>query len=177
MPVRVLGAETRNVDFVETCFKCRTDFVFVRYSVANNGLPSNNRFLFRGNAVEVIWVWKRVCNIFAPVFIYSYLSHIIHLWQRDWLMYFQRAIPTFQKEAQFGHFCYIVSNGIGWYWIINWKLCQRKSSPLISDTVPEFGWGTEENLKKTSVRSPFLGCDTMQRFGWIFCLHLQGQNE
>jgi hypothetical protein len=37
--VRILEAQTRNVDFVETGFTDRTDFIVVRYSVTNNGLP------------------------------------------------------------------------------------------------------------------------------------------
>jgi hypothetical protein len=34
-------------EFVETCLSSRTDFVFVRYLVINNGLPSNSEFIFQ----------------------------------------------------------------------------------------------------------------------------------
>jgi hypothetical protein len=51
--VRALGTQMWNADFVETGFTGRTDFVVVRYSVAINGLSSNNLFRFQGNVVKV----------------------------------------------------------------------------------------------------------------------------
>jgi hypothetical protein len=47
-----LGDQRQNVDFAETCFTGRTDSTVIRYSVTNNGLPSNNRFRFKGTVVK-----------------------------------------------------------------------------------------------------------------------------
>jgi hypothetical protein len=49
----------KNVDFVETCFSGWIDFIVVRYSVANNDLPSNKRFRCQGNLVKVNRVWRK----------------------------------------------------------------------------------------------------------------------
>jgi hypothetical protein len=51
--VRALGAQMRNVGFVDTGFIGRTDLIVVRYSAANSGLRSKNRFRVQGNAVKV----------------------------------------------------------------------------------------------------------------------------
>jgi hypothetical protein len=51
--MRALRAQTRSVDFVETGFTGRRDLIVVRYSVNNNVLPSNRRFRFQVNVVEV----------------------------------------------------------------------------------------------------------------------------
>jgi hypothetical protein len=51
--IRAPGNETRNVDFVETGFTGRTDFIVVRYWVTITGLPINNRFRFYGNKFKV----------------------------------------------------------------------------------------------------------------------------
>jgi hypothetical protein len=51
--IRPLRAQTRNANFVEICFIAPTDFIFVRYSVNNNDLPSKYRFYMQGNLVKV----------------------------------------------------------------------------------------------------------------------------
>jgi hypothetical protein len=58
--MRALRAQTRNVDFVETGFTSRTDFIVIRYSVTNNVLPSNSRFLFHVEVVEVRRVGENI---------------------------------------------------------------------------------------------------------------------
>jgi hypothetical protein len=50
--VESLGAQTRDVDYVET-HTDQTHFNVFEYSVTNNGLLSNKRFRLDGNAVKV----------------------------------------------------------------------------------------------------------------------------
>jgi hypothetical protein len=40
-----LGAQIKNYDFVETGFIGLNDFIVVRYSATDSGLPSNSRFV------------------------------------------------------------------------------------------------------------------------------------
>jgi hypothetical protein len=42
--IRAIVSKAQNVDFIETCFARRTDFVVIRY-----GTPSSNLFGFQGN--------------------------------------------------------------------------------------------------------------------------------
>jgi hypothetical protein len=50
----------------------RTDFIVVWYPVTSNGLPSNSRFRYHGNAVKVNRrVWTSMCNIFAQLITYK----------------------------------------------------------------------------------------------------------
>jgi hypothetical protein len=44
----------RKPDFVEIGFAGRTDFIVVRYSATNSGVPSNSQFRFQGNVFKVI---------------------------------------------------------------------------------------------------------------------------
>jgi hypothetical protein len=60
----------RDVDFVETTFTGRTDFIVVRYSATYNGLPSNNRFRFQGNIVEVNSIWESMCIVYFYFLLY-----------------------------------------------------------------------------------------------------------
>jgi hypothetical protein len=53
MTVHVVEASTRIGEFVGTGFTGRMDFIVVLYSVAINGLPSNNPFRFLDNVVSV----------------------------------------------------------------------------------------------------------------------------
>jgi hypothetical protein len=57
--VRILGAQMRNVDFIQTGFIGRMDFVIVRYSIAATGLWSSNRFSFQGKIVSVSPIYKK----------------------------------------------------------------------------------------------------------------------
>jgi hypothetical protein len=50
--VSVLEAQTQNVDFVESVFICRTEFVFCRHST-NHGPPSTSRFHLKVKADKV----------------------------------------------------------------------------------------------------------------------------
>jgi hypothetical protein len=45
--------QTRNTNFVETCFTGGTEFIAVRYLVINSGLSSNNRLSYKSNLVKV----------------------------------------------------------------------------------------------------------------------------
>jgi hypothetical protein len=49
--VSALQVQMRNINFLETGFTGRTDFIVVRYSVTNNGLLS--RFRFQGYVIKV----------------------------------------------------------------------------------------------------------------------------
>jgi hypothetical protein len=42
--------------FVETGFTDGTDFIVVRYSLANFGVPSNSSILFQGNLVGIVCI-------------------------------------------------------------------------------------------------------------------------
>jgi hypothetical protein len=59
----------RDVDFVETSFAGRTDFIVVRYSSSYNGLPSNNRFRFQGNVVELNSIQESIYIAFTDIFL------------------------------------------------------------------------------------------------------------
>jgi hypothetical protein len=59
--LRALVAQKRNIDYVETVFTSRTDYVIVRYSVTNNWLPIINRLRFEGNVVKPI-VYENVLS-------------------------------------------------------------------------------------------------------------------
>jgi hypothetical protein len=48
------GRPKVKVDLIKTRSTGRMDFVVVRYSATNNGLPSNSRFSFQGNVVRAI---------------------------------------------------------------------------------------------------------------------------
>jgi hypothetical protein len=51
----------RNVEFVETSYASRTDFIVVQYSATNSGLPSSGRVrFFQGIVVRV--VHEKVCD-------------------------------------------------------------------------------------------------------------------
>jgi hypothetical protein len=55
--------------FFETDSTGQMDFIFVRYSAANYGLPNYNRFGFQGNLITVNRMWKSMCNVFAQIFL------------------------------------------------------------------------------------------------------------
>jgi hypothetical protein len=74
-----LGSQTGNVDPVESDSIDGTDFTVVRQSVTNSGLPSNNRFRFQGNVVEVNRMLESMCNDFAPT-ISSRTSGTVYKW-------------------------------------------------------------------------------------------------
>jgi hypothetical protein len=56
--VRSLGAQTRNVKFLETGITGQTDYVVARYSASNTGIMRASRFRLGGNAVKVNGIWK-----------------------------------------------------------------------------------------------------------------------
>lgn len=51
------------VSFVETGSVGQTDFILVRYSAFNNGLPRNSLFRFQGN-LKVSRVWEGINHRF-----------------------------------------------------------------------------------------------------------------
>jgi hypothetical protein len=70
--VRVLGTQTRIVQFVETCFTGLTDFIAVRHTATDNGLPSNTRNPFQCNVLRVSRVLEMLCSDFSPIFFYLF---------------------------------------------------------------------------------------------------------
>jgi hypothetical protein len=58
------------VDFVETCCIGQTDFIVVQLSVTNNGLSSNNRFLFHDSLLKVSRILESMCSDFVIVSFY-----------------------------------------------------------------------------------------------------------
>jgi hypothetical protein len=67
--VHALGVQMRYVDFVETSFTGRTNFIVVRYSSSYNGLPSNNRFRFHGNVAQVSGIRESMCVFCTHIFL------------------------------------------------------------------------------------------------------------
>jgi hypothetical protein len=63
--IYALGTQKRNARFLETGFVSRTDSNVVQYSGTNNGLPSNNRFVFQGNVLKVSRVTMDVQRLFT----------------------------------------------------------------------------------------------------------------
>jgi hypothetical protein len=62
-----LRAQTRNVDFIEICFTGRTDFIVVRYSVANKSTKQQSisfpRQRSQSQLNETVY-----CKVFVSIF-------------------------------------------------------------------------------------------------------------
>jgi hypothetical protein len=63
-----LGVQRRNFSFLEPCVTGQTEFIVIRYSATNNGLPFQNWFYF--NAFKVIRMWESICNVLARNYVY-----------------------------------------------------------------------------------------------------------
>lgn len=70
MAVDALGAQMRNVEFVETSFIGWINFFVVRYLVACNGLW-RSRLRFQGNIVKATYIWESMWNVFALIFYFT----------------------------------------------------------------------------------------------------------
>jgi hypothetical protein len=71
------GVWAGNVEFVQTDFTSRTNFIIVRYSATKNGLPIKTRFCFQGNVEKVNRIWECICNVFVLMFIRTELCIIL----------------------------------------------------------------------------------------------------
>jgi hypothetical protein len=72
--VRALGAQMQSVNFVEYGSAGHMDFTVIHYSVASDGLPSNNQFYLQDNIVKDIHLKDSMCSVFAPIYFYKHLN-------------------------------------------------------------------------------------------------------
>jgi hypothetical protein len=68
--VRILGAQKRNVYFIEIGLIGSMDFIAVRYLLTKNGLPNNTQFRFQGAVVEDSVMRKCVQFILTDFFLH-----------------------------------------------------------------------------------------------------------
>jgi hypothetical protein len=69
-----LGAQTQNVNCIETSFIGQADFSVARYSATNNDVPSNNLFHFHDNGLEA----NRTCNVFVQIFYFFHNAPFLY---------------------------------------------------------------------------------------------------
>jgi hypothetical protein len=60
--VLVLWAQTLEVSFPEIGFTRLTDFIFVRHSGTNTGLPCKIKCRLQGDALKVSGIWESTCR-------------------------------------------------------------------------------------------------------------------